>query len=129
MEQQSVSDAIRYVLIGFVGFFCYAFLFPDEAKKLSTDLGGIPLTGSAMAGGAVFYFLYDALVLPCIHWIKDTVGTPESNYRVRLRHKFPEYELTSGEAEDVYVSLLRNRVAWKDVPEDRKSTRLNSSHG
>ena len=52
-----------------------------------------------------------------IHWFKDTIGGPEETYRVRIKDKFPQYNLTSGEAEGVYVDLLRNRVAWKDVPD------------
>ena len=117
MEQLSVSDAIRYVLVGFVGFFCYAFLFPAETAKLIKDIGAIPLTGCAMAGGAVFFFLYDALLLPRIHCVKDLIGSPEGNYRVRLKQRFPEYKLTCDEAEYAYVVLLRNKVGWKQVPD------------
>jgi hypothetical protein len=117
VEQLSVSDAIRYVLVGFVAFFCYAFLFPDETSKLIDDIGALPLTGCATAGGAVFFFLYDALLLPGIHCFKDLIGSPEGNYRVRLKQRFPGYRLSCFEAEYVYVSLLRHNLKWQEVPD------------
>lgn len=120
MENFTVSDAIRYLLIGFLGFFGYAYVCPDDAKKLATAFGGIPLSGCALAGGAIFFFIYEALVLRyIIHPLKDRIGaaSPVSNYRVLLKQKFPEYRLTSLEAEDFYVAVLRNKLGWKDVPD------------
>ena len=34
-----------------------------------------------------------------------------------LQRSFPEYRLTSSEAEYTYVSVLRNKFGWKDVPD------------
>ncbi|MBA3036046.1 MAG: hypothetical protein FP814_06085 [Desulfobacterium sp.] len=117
MEQTSVSDAIRFILIGFVGFFYFSFLFPETSAKVIKDIGAIPLTGCALSGGAAFFFLYDALVLPIIHRLKDLSCGPEESYRIRLKRMFPEYRLTSLEAEYLYVSVLRNKFGWKDVPD------------
>ena len=116
MPSLSWSDAIRYLLVGIVAFLCYAYVDPVAATKLAYGTGKILLTGAALAFGSLFFYVYDALVLPLIHIFKDVIGNSDVTYRVRLRKKFPDFSLSCSDAEFVYVALLRGKVGWKEVP-------------
>ena len=75
MPTLSFAEALRYLLVGFVGFLGLLVANPQLAEDLLERVGALGIAAAALAAGALAYVLYrpliyDSLIVPLQDWVE-----------------------------------------------------------
>ncbi|MBI1818657.1 MAG: hypothetical protein HYR72_27045 [Deltaproteobacteria bacterium] len=123
MPQLSVSDAVRYLLVG-TQFLLFCLLFDqDGTVKLTTQLTPPVLLVLLWGIGTAWFFVYRSLLHnTVITWAKDRVG---SNYRTFLIANYPGLVTQATEAEEVNFHV---RLSQDARTQDWMAARASGIH-
>jgi len=100
MPKLSLSEALRYLFAGFVGFF-YMFIYDAAmAERLLNRFGALGLTLSLLVASALLYFVYRPLIYDLIIIrLQDAIRFRSENSRTYLKQR---YVLSTSEAQRLF---------------------------